>query len=794
MSAVSDQANSHKAFLLTRQWLETNDGLELVFWFRSETGPLRMHLKQQEAVCFFPSDQIEAVEKILSGQKGWRIGVTELANFAGDPVSALYFSSQRKLFDNRDRLEIRDVHLMEADIKPTDRFLMERFLTGGVTFQGEVQERGRYKNLNHALLKPNDYRPDLNAISLDIETDYGVNQLYSIAIYSDKTSIVLMIGDGKNRNVESDGKLKYELEFVKDEKQLIITFIQKIEELDPDVLMGWNVVNFDLRALQDFADKTQVRLSLGRNRELISWRQSRGSEQRFYALVPGRVVLDGIELMRSATYQFENFSLEYVSRLLLSRGKLVDDVDERSREITRLFNEDKIALANYNLEDCRLVWDIFEHENLLGFAIGRSQLTGLEMDRYGGSVAAIDFLYLPRLHRKGYVAPARSQLPSKNISPGGYVMQSIPGIHDNVIVLDFKSLYPSIIRSFHIDPLALIEGLKEESPIEGFDGGKFSRDKFILPELIENLWAARDRAKARKNSVLSQAIKIIMNSFYGVLGTTGCRFFDSRLVSSITKRGHEIIIQSKAYIEKQGYKVIYGDTDSVFVLLGKVREQEVAKIGNFLAADLNRWWQEKLESEHGITSYLDMEFETHYRKFLMPTLRGSDTGSKKRYAGLGANNEVHFKGLETVRSDWSPLAREFQQVLYKKIFLEEPFEEYIKDLVCRLQDGEFEEELVLRRRLRRKLHEYVKNVPPHVQAARKAETIRTEMNLSSLYKSGGWIEYIMTSNGPEPRLYRRAPIDYDFYIEKQLVPIADSILVFKSLSMKDILNKQIGLF
>ena len=794
MTAVSDQSSSHKAFLLTRQWLETHVGLELVFWFISDAGPLRMHLKQQEAVCFFPSDQIEVVQKILSGQKGWRIGATELTNFASDPVSALYFSSQRNLFDNRDRLGIRDVHLMEADIKPTDRFLMERFLTGGVTFRGELQERGQHKNLNNARLKPDDYRPVLNSISFDIETDYGVNRLYSIAIYSDKTSIVLMIGDGENRNVEAEDELKYELKFVKDEKQLLIAFVQKVEELDPDVLMGWNVVNFDLRTLQEFADKAEVKLSLGRNRELISWRQSRDSEQRFYALVPGRVVLDGIELMRSATYQFENFSLEYVSRLLLNRGKLVDDVDERGEEITRLFREDKIALANYNLEDCRLVWDIFEQENLLGFAIERSQLTGLEMDRYGGSVAAIDFLYLPRLHRKGYVAPALDQLESKNTSPGGYVMQSTPGIHDNVIVLDFKSLYPSIIRSFHIDPLALIEGLKEENPIEGYDGGSFSRDKFILPELIENLWAARDQAKAQKNAVLSQAIKIIMNSFYGVLGTTGCRFFDSRLVSSITKRGHEIIIQSKEYIEREGYQVIYGDTDSVFVLLGNVAEQEVEKIGNGLVANLNRWWQEKLESEHGITSYLDMEFETHYRKFLMPTLRGSDTGSKKRYAGLSSNDEVQFKGLETVRSDWSPLAKEFQQVLYKKIFLEQPFEEYIKDLVERLQNGEFEEELVLRKRLRRKLDDYVKNVPPHVQAARKAEAIRAEKNLPSLYKSGGWIEYIMTSSGPEPRLYRVAPIDYDFYIEKQLVPIADSILIFKSSSMDDILNQQIGLF
>jgi len=793
VTSVSAQSKSLNAFLLTRQWLETNAGLELVFWFNSAAGPLRLHLPRQEAVCFFPTEQTAVLEKILSGQKGWRTKPTELCNFAGEPVSALYFASQRSLFDNRDRLGIRDIYLLEADIKPTDRYLMERFLTGGVSIQAEVQERADYKNLLNARLQPSDYRPALNAISIDIETDYDVEHLYSIAIYSADVSIVLMLGEGDNKLVKTE-EFNYELEFFADERQLLLGFIRKVEAIDPDVLMGWNVVNFDLKSLQDFADRAGVILTLGRNRELISWRQSRDSDQRFYALVPGRVFLDGIELMRSATYQFENFSLEYVSRLLLNRGKLVEDVDQRGEEITRLFQENKEALANYNLEDCRLVWDIFEQENLLGFAIERSQLTGLELDRYGGSVAAIDFLYLPRLHRKGFVAPALDQLESTNISPGGYVMQSIPGIHDNVIVLDFKSLYPSIIRSFNVDPLALIIGLQEENPIEGYDGGLFSRDQYILPELIEHLWSARDQAKANKNAVLSQAIKIIMNSFYGVLGTTGCRFFDSRLVSSITKRGHEIIIESKRFLEARGYQVIYGDTDSVFVLLGQVTVNDVVAIGEQLAVDLNRWWTDKLNQEQGIKSYLEIEFETHYQKFLMPTVRGSDTGSKKRYAGLLPSNELQFKGLETVRSDWSPLAREFQQVLYKKIFLNEPYEEYVKDVVARLMDGEFEDELVLRKRLRRKLDDYVKNVPPHVQAARKAELIREEKNLPSLYKSGGWIEYIMTSSGPEPRLYRRAAIDYDFYIEKQLTPIADSILIFKSSSMDDILNQQIGLF
>lgn len=378
------------------------------------------------------------------------------------------------------------------------------------------------------------------------------------------------------------------------------------------------------------------------------------------------------------------------------------------------------------------------------------------------------------------------------------MLESEPGIHRNVIVLDFKSLYPSIIRTFHVDPLALVEGLKENDAIPGFEGGQFSRTRTILPGLIKKLWAARDKAKADGNRVLSQAIKIIMNSFYGVLGTLGCRFFDTRLVSSITRRGHDIILQSKQFIKAAGFQVIYGDTDSVFVLMGDVGTKDeinkVNELGTRLAQDLNTWWREKLQREYQIESFLEMEFETHFLRFFMPTVRGSDAGSKKRYAGLLANGEIIFKGLETVRSDWSPLAREFQQVLYRKVFLNEPFVEYIKQIVADIQNGVFGPELVLRKRLRRKLSDYVKNVPPHVQAARKAEEIRKKLQLPALYEQGGWVEYVMTTAGPEPRQYRQSPVDYDFYIDKQLAPIADSILVFKQSSMDKILDRQIGLF
>ncbi len=150
------------------------------------------------------------------------------------------------------------------------------------------------------------------------------------------------------------------------------------------------------------------------------------------------------------------FPWKHVARQLLGDGKLLHGSD-RGVEITRQFQEDKTSLAAYNLKDCELVSDIFAATALLDFAVARSAMTGLNLDRMGGSVASFDNLYLPRLHRAGYVAPNAS---SEHIaSPGGFVLDSMPGIYDHVLLLDFKSLYPSIIRTFCIDPLGLALGV-----------------------------------------------------------------------------------------------------------------------------------------------------------------------------------------------------------------------------------------------------------------------------------------------------------------------------------------------
>jgi len=210
------------------------------------------------------------------------------------------------------------------------------------------------------------------------------------------------------------------------------------------------------------------------------------------------------------------------------------------------------------------------------------------------------------------------------------------------------------------------------------------------------------------------------------------------------------------------------------------------------ASDLNAWWRSELAREFGIDSVLELEFETHYQRFLMPTIRGSDKGSKKRYAGMVAGEtgpRMVFKGLENVRTDWTRLAREFQEELYRRIFLGEPHEEFVKDIAARVLAGQEDANLVYRKRLRRRLDDYERNVPPHVQAARKYE----ECSLPAPVR-GDWVEYVITTAGAEPAAAQRAPLDYQHYIDRQLAPVADGILNFVGSSFAALTDQQMGLF
>ena len=781
-----------QGFVLTRHWRDTPAGTEVSFWLATDHGPRCIRLPVQTSVMFIPEAHRKPLDWLLKGERDIELRPLQLCDFHHRPVLGLYTRQHRQAMDLEKRLRAAGVDVYEGDVRPPERYMMERFITAPVWFGGVADADG---TLLDAQMKPApDYRPPLKLVSLDIETT-AQGDLYSIALEGCGERQVYMLGPPNKTDA-----VDFKLDYCDTRAQLLERLNQWLALHDPDAIIGWNVVQFDLRVLHEHAQRLGVPLLLGRGGEPMAWREH-GSRNHYFAAAAGRLIIDGIEALRSATWSFESFSLENVAQTLLGEGKDISTPYQRMDEINRMFAEDKPALARYNLKDCELVTRIFAKTELLTFLLERASVTGLPADRNGGSVAAFTHLYMPLMHRQGFVAPNLGDKPPE-ASPGGFVMDSRPGLYESVLVLDYKSLYPSIIRSFLIDPVGLIEGLKhpdDSTSVEGFRGARFSRTRHCLPAIVARVSEGREEAKREHNAPLSQALKIIMNAFYGVLGSSGCRFFDTRLASSITMRGHQIMRQTRELVEAQGYEVIYGDTDSTFVWLGGAHTQEDAsRIGHALVQHVNAWWREHLRTAYGLQSALELQYETHFTRFLMPTIRGAEEGSKKRYAGLvvrsDGSEEMVYKGLETVRSDWSPLARQFQQELYQRIFHRQPHQDYIRDYVRRTLSGEFDELLIYRKRLRRQLDDYERNVPPHVRAARLADEYNDRLGRPRQYQRGGWISYVISVNGPEPLEVRQAPIDYDHYVTRQLQPVADAILPFVNDDFGTLVGGQMGLF
>ncbi|UAL42382.1 DNA polymerase II [Shewanella inventionis] len=788
---------SVKGTVLTRHAIYRYGQLVLQYYLKTANGPILAEIHHSEIICFCRQQDVSRLAQRLDYKL--KSEAISLASFAHEPVCALYLKTNNQLKGLTRVANDLGITLFETDIKPEQRYLIERFIAL------DIECIGVYQNTNvdnvlplmvierarKPVYKSTDVDMKLSVISLDFECSFE-GELYSVALYGEQYQRVFMVGEPQSNSHDF-------IVWVKDEVDLIHHLIAWFGQYDPDIIIGWAVVTFDLALLYRRCVLHQIPLLIGRGRTELSWKVSDKYRPETLSL-PGRVVLDGIDWLKAAFYQFDSFSLESVSRQLLNEGKAIDHVENRGQEITTLFHTDKNALAFYNITDSRLVWDIFEKTQLIDFAIERAKLTGLEFGRVGASIAAFYHLYLPHLHRSGFVAPAQPASHGLE-SPGGYVMSSIPGYYKNVLVLDFKSLYPSIIRTFLIDPKGLVEGLKSVEQgevnmnVPGYLGAHFSRDNPILPALVAKLAAQRENAKADKNAPLSQAIKIIMNSLYGVLGSRGCVFHDAKLASSITMRGHQIMKLTKLWIEEDGFQVIYGDTDSTFVWLGDNHGiTNIAELGQQLADKVTARWRDWCKYEYQLESFLELEFETHFDQFIMPTLRGSDEGSKKRYVGASINDDetlkLTFKGMEQVRSDWSPIARKMQFRLYEMFFKGEDVVDYLREELDAIKKGDRDLELVFNKRLRRHAEDYTAKSSPHVKAAKQLAQIQ---GTDKATRKGAKIRYLMTTTGAQTVEAKPNNIDYEYYISKQIQPIAEPILQLCGQSFDTLVNDQLTL-
>lgn len=600
--------------------------------------------------------------------------------FAGAPVSRLETDVPPEVPGIRDRLHAAGIETFEADVRFAVRYLVERGVKGGCEIEGEaVRGSGVTWVFENPSLRPADVKVEPRVLSFDIETDAKAERLLAISMYGPGVDAVLIV-DGSDRAMPANATRCV------DEFSALDAFCDRVRLFDPDVLTGWNIIDFDLTVLQRIAVRARHPFMLGRDSGAIRIRKAEGYFGSGQANIPGRLVLDGIDLLRGAFVRMDDYSLDAVAREVLGEGKAVSgDVRDRLAEITHNYRHDLAAFALYARTDARLAFEIVGQLNVVRLAFARSQLAGMTPDRVAASIASFDFLYLTELEKRGIVAPTvRSADASVYAAQqGGHVLEPVTGLHRNVWVFDFKSLYPSIIRTFNIDPLSYVANSPPDADLIQTPGGAFRREPAILPRMLDELFPRREAAKTIGDEVASNAIKILMNSFYGVLGTPACRFYNPALANSITGTGREILLWSKQWFETAGFAVLYGDTDSLFVQSRGSDPDQTREQGRRLAAALNGELARYIEERWQVPSRLELKFEKMYLKLFLPRARHSTRGAGKRYAGLrhGDIDGIEFIGMEVVRRDWTALAKQVQRELYQRLFADQAVDAYLADVV-----------------------------------------------------------------------------------------------------------------
>ena len=703
---------------------------------------------------------------------------TELRNFSGERVVKVCFNSRAELNEFYKKIH-KIIPVYESDIRPHYKFIIDNYLLGSINIEGDYESSEKIDRIyRNAEIASAEFNPELKILSLDIESGND-GKLYCIGLAGRNYRKNFIVTKEKLKNAVS----------CENEEDCLEKFKQEFLKLDPDIITGWNVIDFDFVFLRNLFRKHKVKFDIGRTDDEPKIRIEGNFFRASSMDIPGRIVLDALNLIRDPFIKdspfirntnFESFTLEDVSQAVLGKGKLMKGKG-RHEEIDELYkthSEKSLQkLVDYNLLDCQLVLDILEKTKMTELSVERSQLTGMPLDKLSGSIAAFDSLYIRAAKKKGLVSPSNNYQKKEKRIEGGYVQSLKPGIYKNVLVLDFKSLYPSIIRTFNIDPASYLEK-KEKGAIESPNGAYFRNEEGVLPGIIEKLHYAREKAKKEGRQLSSHAIKIIMNSFFGVLASENCRYFSLKMANAITHFGQFLIkMTAKEIEEKFKCKVIYSDTDSVFIEtnLGKTKANN---LGSEIEKYVNDFYDKYVKKNYSRKSFLELEFEKQYLCLMIPKVRGQETAAKKRYAGLkekDGKEEIEIVGLEAIRGDWTEAAQEFQRSLLDKLFHEEPIEKFIKDYIKNVRSGKMNDKLVYRKSIRKSLDEYTKTTPPHVKAARQLPKL--ESNL---------IEYYMTTSGPEPIQRLRHEIDYEHYIKKQIEPIANQILVLLGKSFDDV--------
>lgn len=464
-----------------------------------------------------------------------------------------------------------------------------------------------------------------------------------------------------------DEKKSYEdkdIYYFSNEQDMLKMFIKYIQTSDPDIITGWNVGYFDLMYIMNRCIRLKIEYNdLSPLNKVHSTRDEKG------VVIKGRIVLDLFTAFeRMSYYTLESYKLDKVGELELGLQKI-----DIGKEFSKVWSEDLELLINYNRRDVEICVKLDKKLNMIEFYDAIRRLAKCSFEEVFSKNRIIDAFILQWC--KGKVAlPTKERFEAMENFEGAKIFMPKKGVHKNIMVMDLKSLYPSIIISGNFSP----ETIDKNGDIDIGNGIKFSsKTEGIIPNILKYLIVERDKKKdeMKKEQIgtdvyntlyLQQyAIKRILNSFYGVMGFQGFRLFSPEIASSVTFVGRKILTFTKETLENNQYDVIYGDTDSVFVKSKKDVIDDIISEGKELNELLNNSYKEFSNSMHMTNNVFEIQFEKIYKAVLF-------IEAKKRYVGRmcwkgKAVNLLDVVGFEIIRSDASKVSKEIQRTVVDMI-------------------------------------------------------------------------------------------------------------------------------
>lgn len=672
-------------------------------------------------------------------------------------------------------------YIIESQLKPLQWHKIEGEILnnslefGGIDSSMEDIEICLKVNKISELEKQLPFKP--RVLAYDIETD-------ELEIGKGEILMVSLVGEDFQKVLtwKKDSKKKY-VEKFEDEAEMLEAFVKYVKEYDPDILTGYFSDGFDLPYLRARAEKNKIKLSLG-----IDNSQPRFSRGRMMTgKIKGIIHIDLLRFIRNAYSQYlqsETLSLNEVSNELLGEKK----VDLNAYEQANATKTNWEKFFEYNLQDSVLVYkliekmwpDLFEFTKIIQeplFKISRATMAS----------NAEDYI-IHNLNKYNEIAekrPMHEEIGKRRMKPkyeGAFVFQPKPGLYKDVIFFDFSSMYASVIVTYNLSLSTFSEKKIANSHLAELRDGNayFSKEPGFFSEMLKEFIDKRRKYKQEYNEnpnnllkARSNAYKLLANASYGYQGFFGARYYCYEAAAATAYFAKQSIKQAISTFEKNKFKVVYSDTDSIAITLdNKTKKQALETL-------------DKINKK--LPGVMELDLEGFFKRGIWVTKRTGEFGAKKKYALIDKNGKIKIRGFETVRRDWCQLARETQNKIIQLILKDGNEKQaliYIKKIIKQIKNREVPlSQLVIKTQLKKPIEEY-KSIPPHVTIAKKMKEQNLPVNIGML------IEYYIaeSNNGKKKLLVReRAKMlgepgeyDIDYYLNNQILPAVENLFeVFK---------------